>query len=137
MTIEHFLRLRPFLYHLTHQSNVDSILESGRLESTVKLAERVQLADRENFLRQRRGENVIIHNDLASFVIRDQAQIIEEVLRRSLEPSCTYEQFISLLNSKIFFWPTRNDVIKHYGTYEAEQPRVLRFRTAEIFALNQ
>lgn len=137
MTIEHFLKLRPYLYHLTHQNNVPIILESGRLESTVRLTERVQLADRDNFCRQRRGENVTIQNDTLSVVIRDQAQIIEDVLRRSLEPNCTYEQFIELLNSKVFFWPTQHDVIKHYGTYQAERPRVLRFNTSEVLALNQ
>jgi hypothetical protein len=99
------------------------------------LTERVGLQDRETFLSTRRAVNTLVGNEYYSFVLRDQAQIKENALRRSLV-DCTYEQFINLLNSRVFFWPTLKDVAAHYGTYETEGPRILRFNTAEIFALN-
>jgi hypothetical protein len=135
MNLVKFVRSRPYLYHLTHRSNVESILTSRRIESTSLLAERVALQDRVNFLSTRRPENVTIQNDIHSFVIRDQAQVKENALRRSLV-DCTYEQFITLLNSRVFFWPTLKDVRGHFGTYQEERPNVLRFRTADVIALN-
>jgi hypothetical protein len=137
MTIEKFARSRPYLYHLTHRDNIGSILEARRIESASGLTERVQHPDRENFLQQRRVENVIVGNNEQSFVIRDQAQIREAALRRALVDGCTVEQFINLLNSKVFFWSTLADVAKHFSTYTAEGPRVLRFNTTEVFALNE
>lgn len=136
MTIEKFIRSRPYLYHLTHRNNIDSILRARRIESTSLLTERVQHPDRENFLQQRRATNVAIGRGEHSFVIRDQAQIKLEALRQALVDGCSLEQFISLLNSKVFFWPTLYDVTKHFSTYTREKPRVLRFSTSEVFALN-
>jgi len=137
MTVDEFTRSRPYLYHLTHRDNIPSILNEQRLESASVLTGRVQHPDRELFLQQRRAENVVIGNNGQSFVIRDQAQIKEAALRRALIDGCTVEKFINLLNSKVFFWPTLADVAKHFGTYSAERPRVLRFNTAEVFALNE
>ena len=93
------------------------------------------MEDRENFLSTRRAENIPIGNNDHVFVIRDQAQIKEAALRRALV-DCTYEQYINLLNTKVFFWPSLKDVRAHFSTYAAEGPRILRFRTADVFALN-
>lgn len=134
MNIEKFLRSRPYIYHLTHHDNVASILESRRLESTVNLAEKINLAGREAFLQGRRAINQVIANEQHSFVIRDQAQI-NSALENCLV-NCTREQFIYLLNTKVFFWPTIKDVSGHFSTYMEEGPRILRFRTADVLALN-
>jgi hypothetical protein len=135
MTLDQFISSRPYLYHLTHRDNVHSIIQSKRIESAATLAERVGKQDREFFLSTRRAVNTLIGNEHCSFILRDQAQIKENALRRSLV-DCTYEQFINLLNSRVFFWPTLKDVAAHYGTYVTEGPRILRFSTEEVFALN-
>jgi hypothetical protein len=121
---------------LTHRDNVDSIINLKRIESAELLSLRVRMQNIETFLTTKRTVNIRIYNESQTFILRDQAQIKENALKRSLV-NCTYEQFINLVNTKVFFWPTPKDVTSHFGTYLAEGPRILRFSTSDVFAINE
>lgn len=138
MTIEKFIRLRPYLYHLTDEENLESILRSGTLKSTATLVQEFHLEDADNFLRTRRvGHKKITYRN-KSVILRDQDPLFIKILAKNLEGGWTVGDFIYSLNSRVFFWATERDMQGHYLRYENQKefPKILRFSTGELFALN-
>ena len=137
MDIISFAKLRPYLYHLTDRENFKQIAKDNRLISTTVIAEQVDHPDSTSFLRTKRPSHVKMQNGTTTYIIRDQKPISEVVLRRSLENGCSYEDFLYLLNSRVFFWPTLSRLQRHFKRYEQENPIIIRVETEAIFALNQ
>lgn len=135
MDIEVFVKKRPTLYHLTDKRNLEHILAEG-FKSTKALVEEAKLKNGKEFLTSRRPDHYELKTDKKSTFIRDQQPISEKVLRRSLEEGCSYEDFLLILNSRIFFWPTLSRLWKHYKRYVEEKPVIIHLPTEEIFGLN-
>jgi len=138
MTIERFIGLRPYLYHLTDEENLESILRSGTLKSTATLVQEFHLEDADTFLRTRRvGHKKIIYRN-KSVIIRDQDPLFIKILAKNLEGGWTIGDFIHSLNSRVFFWAKEKDMQGHYLRYENQKefPKILRFSTEDLFKLN-
>ena len=136
MDIKQFVEKRPYLYHLTDSRNLDKILSSKQLTSTKLLVDESTLANKKEFLTSKRWGHKEIEVNGSIIYIRDQDPILKKVLKRSLEEDCTYEEFLMLLNSRVFFWPTLGDLQKHFGRYQDEKPIILRVHTQELFDIN-
>jgi hypothetical protein len=138
MDVNKFISLRPFLFHLTDPSNLNSILTDRILKSSKTLVELVNLNDAENFLRTRRKGHKKIEKDNLSFLLRDQDPLYEKIVIKNLDRGMNFSDFVLLLNSRVFFWSTEKDLKTHYSRYEKqnEDPIILRISTKELFAIN-
>ena len=136
LNIEKFIRINPFLYHLTDRRNLPHIIESRRLMSTSELVNSSDLENKEDFIRVRRPSHAELSYNGRTLYIRDQKPISLVVLERSLTDNWTSSDFIEHLNKRVFFWPNLNRLQKHFNRYEGENPVILRFSTDEILALN-
>lgn len=127
---------RPFLYHLTSQVNLPSIIRSRELLSATALLERADDPSALAHLRRRRPEHVTIEIEGREVKIRDQRPISEKALEKCLEGGLQPADYYELLNNRVFLWPTLERLGRHYDRYESEEPVVLRLSTREILALN-
>src|ERR1044072_7187388 len=129
MEINNFVRLRQYLYHITDERNLNSIVQQGKLLSTVKIANSVELENREAFLRTRRVGHKIIGNKNKIYSIRDQDPLFKNIVIKNLEKGWTFEDFVFYLNSHVFFWATEKDLRTHYKRYENQNefPIILKF----------
>jgi hypothetical protein len=139
MDIQKFILLRPVLYHLTDKNNLESILEERTLKSTKSIAEEFAVDNVKDFLTSKRPKHVQLSKGQKSIIIRDQYPICfyEKALKRGLESDCTVADFILMLNSRVFFWPTLKDLYSHFGRYENEKPIILKVNTEELLSLNK
>lgn len=139
MNADKFVSLRPFLYHLTDKRNFDSILSDRTLRSTEQLAKISNLENVESFLKTRRAVHAQISNGKTIYHIRDQKPFSVTIVEKALEKGCTVEDFLFLLNTKVFFWAKLGDLESHYKRYkkEGESPIIFRVKTEELFAINK
>jgi len=131
------IRLRPYLYHLTSVSNELAILQNRRLLSTEYLVKQSDLApeDQEKLLTTRRTDHEKITANGQVTWIRDQRPL-NKALDRCLTHGWTREDYIKLLNSKVFMWPTLKRLKIHFGRYKSENPVIFRFKTNDVINLN-
>lgn len=136
MDIQKFISLRPYLYHLTDQRNLNGIVSNKKILSTEKIIADSSIPNKREYLSSRRPQHDLIRIGEFDFHIRDQQPISELVLGRSLTNNWTVADFIQHLNKRVFFWPTINRLTRHFDRYKNESPVILRFNTEEIFKLN-
>jgi len=97
----------PRLYHMAERGSWDSVKRHGLLgtEALLDLFE-VRGEQRQRILTQQRTQSVeIIHPLHGRAVIRDQKPLNRSKLEKSLE-DCSFEQWLQMLNSRVFFWLT-------------------------------
>lgn len=138
MELNQFIKIRPHIYHLTDERNLESILATGKLLSTEQLVNVSNLQNKNEFLTTRRREHAVVTVDGVDFYIRDQRPLSLKILQGCLDKGCSTEDFIAYLNSKVFMWGKMAGLESHYARYIAqnEEPIILRFKTEEVFALN-
>lgn len=139
MDIKNFVKLRPYLYHLTDESNLNSIKSDFTLKSTVVLAGIIDMPNKDEFLHTRRVGHAKLSNERFAFFIRDQDPLSEKITKKNLVGGMTFREFVYLLNSRVFFWAKENDLKGHYKRYEnqGERPVVFKIETGKLFAANQ
>lgn len=127
MDREAFLEKHPKLVHLAHADSWASIERHGLL-STEEIVRRwkVPSDDHDAILRQRRTTSrLLLHPELGQAVVRDQLPINEAGLRTALVDSgMTVAQWLQLLNSMVFFFPSAEAAAKLRAAY-ASDPAVL------------
>lgn len=131
-----FGKLRPFLFHLTHADNIARLSRTRLLESATRLA--AQTAQNE-LTGTRRREHVQLTIGDEKVVIRDQAPLHKGNM--ALTDNWTFEQFVRLLNSHVFFWPGTEKGpisygVRHFQRYEAESPVMLRIGLSSLLEAN-
>lgn len=97
----------PFLYHMAHRDSWAGIQRNGLLctEALVDLF-RVPPEERDQILNQQRKKSFLIESpEHGRAVIRDQKPLIRSRLEGCLV-DCTFQQWLKLLNSRVFFWLT-------------------------------
>jgi hypothetical protein len=134
--VDRFLRLRPFLYHLTDTRNVRRIVRTRRIESAAPFTDEVG-AFRETQEMRRAHVSIIIDGE--EIAIRDQAPLHQGNMK--LADGYTFSDFVALLNERVFFWPGSaagpiSYGVRHHGRYAHEQPTIIRVSTADLFAAN-
>ena len=131
-----FVERRPFLFHLTARGNLDAIRSFGCLRPA---AITLQRAGRNEWLERRRSEHLLVDLEGQPVCIRDQRPLFRGNIE--LTGHITFEQFVALLNSKVFFWPGTNSGPNDYGRrhflrYREEECAILKTPTRELLEVN-
>jgi hypothetical protein len=128
----------PKLYHMAHDGSWPSIANHGLL-STSALLDLYQLsgAARHAVESEWRPESVPLHLAGASeAVVRDQKPLRPDLLGRCLTDGMTPSEWYELLNGRVFFWLTEENlnVLLHARAYRDQAQTVLTVDTAALLA---
>ena len=99
----------PVVYHMAWGGSWESIRKNGLL-SVKRLLKLYQQTEQqvEKLTRRRRAHWVKVRGEgLPSAVLRDQKPMTDEGVRRALEGKAEPWQWYELINSMVFFWPTK------------------------------
>jgi hypothetical protein len=126
----------PTLYHMAEDGSWPSIRQRGLLSTSALLdlygvsgTTRVQIEAR------RRHTGITLEREgLPRAVVRDQLPMDDVGLRRCLPPHLAPEDWYRLLNDKVFFWLTRERLIKllKAGTYRSRPHTVIELSTRKL-----
>jgi hypothetical protein len=127
--LDELLSTCPVLYHMAEGGSWPSIVERGLL-STAALLDLYGVSGRERLLieeRHRPAGITLTHPVLPKAVIRDQLPMDDAGLRRCLPPHLAPSDWYRLLNQKVFFWLTRDGLLRLLGAeaYRANAHDVL------------
>jgi hypothetical protein len=127
--LEELLTDCPTVYHMAECGSWPSISSRGLLSTSALLdSYGISGAKRLEIEAQRRRSSVTLHrHGLASAVVRDQLPMDDKGLERCLLDGILPGEWYQLLNSKVFFWLTRERLIRllNAGTYRAQEHDVL------------
>jgi hypothetical protein len=136
--LEELLSDCPTLYHMAEDGTWPSIRERGLLSTTALLDlyevtgdTRVQIEE------HRRSTGVTLERaGLPAAVIRDQLPMDDVGLRRCLPAHITPAGWYRLLNQKVFFWLTRDRLIRllKAGTYRGRPHTVIEVSAVKLVA---
>ena len=115
MTPDELAALHPRLYHLTDPANLSSIRAHGLL-SPEAMCDRCGLEGekRDAILARRRPAATAVCD---GFLVNDNAPLSEARLRRVLDDGLSPEDWLRMLNGRVFFWT---------DAHRAERPRNAR-----------
>ena len=121
ISIDELATTYPRLYHITHEGSWPGIKERGLLSTEALLnLYGINGELRDSILSTHRPNCVAIeHQDYGRAIIRDQQPLIEARLRSVLQDGLSPRDWYILLNSKVFFWVSKE--------------RVERLRTARAY----
>lgn len=126
----------PVLYHMAERSSWDSIRSNGLLSTTALLdLYKYSGHARAAIEARRRSTSVILsRDDLAHATVRDQLPMDDNGLSRCLQDGITPEGWYRNLNSKVFFWLTRERLLRllNAGTYRQHEHDVLEIDSKSI-----
>lgn len=143
-TREHFIRLRPFLYHLTNPTNEPMLAREREMlcpEARLAAANayKPQIADPVVFLQTARLQPVVLRVGRGCRVtLNDQFPLRSENSFAAIRG--TYAEFLRCLNTLIFFWPGTSDGLRSKGRLADSFARKdvrrgwLRVPTADLWA---
>jgi hypothetical protein len=140
VTPEQLAEVYPELYHMAEADTWDSIRERGLLSTSALLALfEVPEARRVEVESRRRPDSVeLTHPKHGRAVVRDQNPLIESQLVRTLH-GCTAEEWYRLLNSRVFFWLTKERLctLLCANTYAGANHTVLTVDTLSLVRTHQ
>jgi hypothetical protein len=128
MDVSSFASHFPTLYHLTFAANLPGIREHG-LRSSTELAEIYSFSpeEREATLNSRRRCNQELHG----LILRDQ-HAAQEARMKSCLVGVTIPEWLNLLNSRIFFFLSRDKAMRFAEGYANDQSVLLEVNTAGL-----
>lgn len=129
-----FISKYPSLWHLAHADSWPSIERHG-LFSCQQIVRRweVPAEAAQALLARRRPEPVVLeHPDLGRAVLRDQHPLSEERLAPALTDGMTVAQWLRLLNSMVFFFPSEKAMRGLHAAYCSQPAVVLKVRTRSL-----
>jgi hypothetical protein len=134
--LEELLSDCPTLYHMAERGSWTSIRRHGLL-STTALLDRYEVSgsDRTSIEARRRPTGVTLTQpSLGCAVVRDQLPMDDRGLSRCLQDGLSPEGWYRLLNSKVFFWLTRDRLLRllNAGTYRAQEHDVLELNAKAL-----
>lgn len=117
MTLEEIYENYPLLYHMAWDGSYESIKKTGLL-STSRLLDLYQVEEdhRTRLEMCHRPECEEIQRvGLPAAVIRDQKPMSDSGLRRALDGGIKPSEWYRVLNSMVFFWPTKERLLTMLG----------------------
>ena len=107
----------PRLFHIAWEGSWANIREHGLLSTKALLdLYDVDGGRVEQLVSERRPHWVEVQRDgLAKAVIRDQKPMSDEGVRRALGEGVPLQEWYRLLNSMVFFWPTKKRLLTMMG----------------------
>lgn len=141
MTEQELIDTYPRLYHMAHQGAWPAIQDRGLMSSAALVDDyEVEGQDRDRLLRTRRPNSVpLTHPDRIGAVIRDQKPMNDRALEKCLDVGVTPSDWYALLNSRTFFWLSRDRIWKllRARAYRDLAQTVLTIDTASLVAANR
>lgn len=134
MTPEQLVEHSPRLYHLTPTPHIESIRQHGLL-STSALLDRFGVSgdDRERLEAARRARpKAFEHPAWGRVVLRDQHPLTAAGLRRARAGSMSVEEWLRLINSRVFFFPSHERLDRLASAYAGEDQSVLVIDTDHL-----
>ena len=126
----------PMLYHMAEHGSWPSIRQRGLLSTSALLdLYGIEGEERVNIEERRRPQAVFLkHSDLPPATIRDQIPMDDAGLRRCLPPHMEPADWYRLLNSRVFFWLTRERllVLLNAGAYRDKRHDVIEVATRPL-----
>lgn len=101
--------LPEFVYHLTFAANATGIVRDG-LRTAAELLAAAGM-DAESANGHRRGRVLLPTGTW----LRDQRPMPPAALARCLDPPLTPDDWYRLINARVFFWPDRDRLIRHWA----------------------
>lgn len=134
--ISQFSNLRPFLYHLTAESNVPLIQAARELRSAEIIFRSARAQD---LLPRRRQEHLVLKTREGKVHIRDQKPLHAGSI--DFEPGWDLDRLVLELNRLVFFWPGTSMGPNRYGwnhfaRFQAESPMILRVHINDFLETN-
>jgi hypothetical protein len=127
----------PWLYHLTHVDNVESIRERGLLSTSALLdLFGIEGDERRAIEESNRRELVpIVHDVHGRAILRDQKPMDDRGLTRALRDGITPVEWYRLVNRHVFFWVDEGRVERLLGAqaYRDDRHALVISRTAGLF----
>jgi hypothetical protein len=132
--VDELIAICPRVYHVASAAAWTSIQEHGLL-TTVELLELfdVPQAQRDELLTRQRTESIRLEAPgRPPAVIRDQKPM--KFLEEKVEPGQTIEDFLMAINSRVFFWATRNrlDRLLLAREYRNDEQMLLHIDTRKL-----
>lgn len=132
ISVERFLEIRPWVYHLTAGENRPGIRTTRQLLPAAAFLVHRSTAT----VRERRADSISIATPQGMVLIRDQAPLHPGHIE--LQRGFSLEDLIELLNRHVFFWPgtaagPSRYGQNHFGRYADSAPVLLRFPTHHLF----
>lgn len=131
MEPEDVARRHPRLFHLTDPESESGIRQHGLLstEALIKKFERSAPAQDEFLARIRTTSISLHHPDVGRAVITDNTPLNGKKLAACLDDGLTPEDWMRLLNRRVFFWPN----LKHLQTLKGARLNRYRRRIVLVF----
>ncbi len=138
MNLNQLLALYPRLYHMAQEGSWPAISGHGLMTTSQLVdASSAPAEVRAAITKQRRPRSVAIEcADLGTVMIRDQAPLREQFLIDSLADGTTVEQWLDILNNRVFFWlhPGRLAELLNARRYRDHAHDVIVVDTASLIA---
>jgi hypothetical protein len=134
--LDHFLTIRPYLFHLTAQGTLNRIVATRALEP----ASRLQQVNGQAPLRlSPRRQHLRLEIDGHTVWIRDQQPLRAGHI--AFDAGWDLRRLLAHLDGHVFFWPGGEDGPipvgqHHFERYAAERPALLRIPTTSLLTAN-
>jgi len=136
VTPEELAARYPRLFHMADRNSWPSIGAHGLLSTSALLdLFEVDGDDRVQLEQRHRPESVRIEHPVhGSAVIRDQKPMRDADLDRALQDGLTPQEWYSILNAHVFFWPTQERLERMLGAraYRDREHLVMTVETSEL-----
>ena len=141
MTEEELIQTYPRLYHMAHEGAWDAIRINGLMSAAALLDAYNVTGDRRLALcSRRRPESVPLAADgLPGAVLRDQKPMHDSALARCLGDGLAPQQWYELLNSRSFFWLSKERIwrLLKARAYRDVRQTVLTVDTGRLVAAHR
>ncbi len=129
MDTEKLIALHPVLFHMADARNWASIQEHGLLSTSALLGlYEVQGPERQAIESARRPAMVTISSAQGNAYVRDQHPLQMSALASCLD-GMSPQEWLRLLNGRVFFWPTRERMEKMLAVYQHDEQAVFEVDT--------
>lgn len=136
MEIDLLCELHPQIYHMAHEEALSSVLKYGLLSTSALLdlfeisgARRIKLESE-----MRPSMEKLTNSNVGTAFLRDQKRIGNDVRLGRCVNGASVSEWHKLLNSKVFFWTTKERVIilRNARAYRNHKHLLLTLETAKV-----
>lgn len=122
----------PHLFHITTPGAWESIRKHGLL-STSRILDLFEVENSYRYVlesKRREKEVPLYHSQHGSLILNDHQPLSESALLKCLDDGLLPENWLNILNARVFFWPTEEHLQQHLNA------RFNRNRSREIIVID-